>query len=301
MASFTFVWKLLLWVLHLAYALREMFRKVVGVGLRLIHLTGLQPNRGVVFMLRQLVCSPSDSDPEFTSNAKQLPPPKAIALIVTQEHEAKQYTHQIVDVLHWCVEIGIQKIYLYDPQGVLETTVADLDAICVQRQSNDTRGSSSGDEQIPSRSLAFSVGLQGISAPQEAPRQVPVEVISARLVADSLKAELVLPPPPTLRKDLLQAERDGVDLIAPGLVEPEEGNARSGPPHEIEAALRRPCESNPLEVAFVFGPHYTLAGFPPWMTHLCEISHMGSLEHVSRSALSASMNKYRKINQRFGR
>jgi hypothetical protein len=93
-----------------------------------------------------------------------------------------------------------------------------------------------------------------------------VEALSARHVVDTLQAELMLPSPnaipqsnkaksPSRFPDLANAENE---IVVPKIAE----------------ALTRPCEDNPLEVAFVFGPYATLGGFPPWMTHLCEIFHM---------------------------
>eukprot|EP00959_Pyramimonas_sp_CCMP1952_P099022 2069983-Pyramimonas_sp.AAC.1 len=84
-------------------------------------------------------------------------------------------------------------------QGIFEHTVSDLEALCAQHKSNKTGGSSSGDEPMPSYSLAFSVGMGSIgmstaSLASASTDQIPVQVLSARLATDLLEYELTMPP-----------------------------------------------------------------------------------------------------------
>eukprot|EP00242_Pyramimonas_sp_CCMP2087_P003686 CAMPEP_0198208264 /NCGR_PEP_ID=MMETSP1445-20131203/11649_1 /TAXON_ID=36898 /ORGANISM="Pyramimonas sp., Strain CCMP2087" /LENGTH=256 /DNA_ID=CAMNT_0043881595 /DNA_START=404 /DNA_END=1175 /DNA_ORIENTATION=- len=229
-------------------------------------------------------------DPSRASDARHLPPPKSLALIVTQEREAPHCANQIVEVLLWCADVGIQTIYLYDAQGIFEDMLTEIQDKCWLRDSSATTG-----KDIPETAhrFVFAVADRVPAVPNREPYQVQVQVLSARHVVDTLQAELLLPSPnaipqsykaksPSRLPHLTNAENE---IVVP----------------KIAQALTRPCEDNPLEVAFVFGPHATLGGFPPWMTHLCEIFHMGILNEVSRSALDNSMNKYRNITQRFGR
>lgn len=66
---------------------------------------------------------------------------------------------------------------------------------------------------------------------------------------------------------------------------------RRGPPW----ATLRP------EVAFVFGPMLTLAGFPPWCSTRMEILHLGDLDGATEGRLARAMDRYRRTQQRFGR
>jgi hypothetical protein len=60
------------------------------------------------------------------------------------------------------------------------------------------------------------------------------------------------------------------ELAAPPTTTPGAADTSRG---LIEQALMIPCEANWLQLVLVFGDQLTLAGFPPWLTHLCEILH----------------------------
>jgi len=84
-----------------------------------------------------------------------------------------------------------------------------------------------------------------------------VDVLSAAHVADALSRELALPP----RTETVTVDREADD-----------DGLRDGL-RPVEHALGSRCEANWLELVLVFGDTLTLAGFPPWLTHLCEILH----------------------------
>jgi hypothetical protein len=181
------------------------------------------------------------------------------------------------------VERGVQRILLYEPSGVLceRETFAQLRKAVADRQAESKAGSwtsaaasatTAGSAASPSstcstprsrapRTIRF---LLGINPPGVELRKsthafsgvTVVDVLSAAHVTDTLLRELALPP---------RTEKVTTDCEA-------DDDARHGL-RPVEHALGSRCEANWLELVLVFGDTLTLAGFPPWLTHLCEILH----------------------------
>lgn len=102
--------------------------------------------------------------------------------------------------------------------------------------------------------------------------------------------------------DSLQPLVDLASHPGPGLASGRGHLAPSLSPQDVDAALDlHPWASIRPELALVFGPALTLAGFPPWSGAKMELQHLGPLASVTRRSLDSALQRYCRTDQRFGR
>ncbi|KAK9825672.1 hypothetical protein WJX81_000822 [Elliptochloris bilobata] len=61
-----------------------------------------------------------------------------------------------------------------------------------------------------------------------------------------------------------------------------------------------PAWAPETELILVFGPAFTLAGFPPWRLRLAEVYHLGALRALTPLRFEGVLRRYRRTHQRFG-
>ena len=56
-----------------------------------------------------------------------------------------------------------------------------------------------------------------------------------------------------------------------------------------------------VDVLVVFGPHFHVAGYPPWQLHKAEMYHRRSIGFFTRDGLREVLSKYAGVSKRNGR
>jgi hypothetical protein len=94
----------------------------------------------------------------------------------------------------------------------------------------------------------------------------------------------------------------------PARVEPAPGpnpnTSHTGPttPAQIERWLDTNNALLPaVDVLVVFGPHFHVAGYPPWQLHKAEMYHRRSIGFFTRDGLREVLSKYAGVSKRNGR
>lgn len=163
---------------------------------------------------------------------------------------------------------GFRHVLLYDPAGELQ-----------MRQSAIEGALGAAD---PGGSIALWSGWRpGGGVSPDDPQQLGVALLCAADVEEPLEgaAAAGVPAP------------DGLDaaIAAPGAL------------RACLAAAAGPVAGLEADLVVVFGPALTLAGFPPWAVRTAEFFGVGALGSVTRGKLDAVLQRYMRVNQRFGK
>ncbi len=113
---------------------------------------------------------------------------------------------------------------------------------------------------------------------------------------------------------LLKAAESDLDPLLANTSGLEEMQQKNGSSSLLEAAVAAPIDiknrlaavSGPLagiepDIVVVFGPAFTLAGFPPWAVRTAELFEVGALAAVTSGKLDAVLRRYLGTRQRFGK
>jgi len=299
--------------LQLGFYLREILRNFIDFAFRFLHLKHFEPRRGLAYVARQLtllVYPHSRPEVKPPSIQRKPPPPTEVGIIVVDSEEAIKCMHQIASVLLWCVEAGIRRVALYDPAGVYSQRTSDIVAHVESLQSNAANPCRL--DLGTSADASFSTQAPTAATPSTActPSRGPSSVTRRRDSRVDTQAESSSDPEgvsnrepgPLLRLDILSAQQTW-KLMAQEMIMESDPNSHRHKTQSMSSvwkALSSPCEARGLELVMVFGRTLTLAGFPPWLTHLCEVLHLGPLQNIRTRRLRASFKKYASVTQRFG-
>jgi len=220
--------------------------------------------------------------------------PSHVALIVVDAVESNACTHQLASVLRWCSLSGMHRITLYEPTGVLLQQMEHLRGILGHQSADSTP-----------RRISIQVGACLAPPPdtvsetalKQGQESLQVELVCSRDVTSTIVYEL------NAHQGVANAARSSMSMhVGSGF--DDSGLHTAEPPcmyRPLEEALTKPCEDSNLELIIVFGSQLTLAGFPPWQTHLCEIRHAGPLQSVNETILENILHSFYSVKQRFGR
>lgn len=244
------------------------------------------------------------------ASSKKPPPASILSLIVAQPSVTPADASRVCLWLDWCRARGhVRHAIVYEPSGALLGLLspqwreaAAESAAARPGQHPVSGGGGARAEGDPERAAG---GRTRASSSQPSPSSstsMQVHVISA---ADAMKPLLRIAAGARGAGGAAAAAAPGSPsetATPPTGHDPLFGCALS--PREIEEALAAsgpPWAVLQPELAFVFGPVLSLSGFPAWNIAHAEIYDMGALGGLSWSQLDASLRRFCKTNQRFGR
>ncbi|KAK3234037.1 hypothetical protein CYMTET_55697 [Cymbomonas tetramitiformis] len=166
----------------------------------------------------------------------------------------------MADILVWCVRTGVRQIALYDSAGVF--------------RANWQRLSGHIDELQHSTSSTYQSYRIGFGVEYQTTAGTGREIEIALLSLEQSRNQLIETCCSKVETRRLEAREEESASPTRGVGKhPELGNT-SASSSQLMQLLTQRCEESCVELLLLFGDVVTLAGFPPWQTHLCEILHM---------------------------
>ena len=191
---------------------------------------------------------------------------------------------------------GFKQVLLYDPAGEIQLRKDELieslrwvdSSKKIQVWSgwqNDSGSSGGGGEASSEESSLGAMGVALLSAADAEEPLLKAAAVRSQQTADHL----------------LDSEENR------GLLE-NSNNARLdvavAAPLDIKtrlAAVSGPLAGVEPDIVVVFGPAFTLAGFPPWAVRTAELFEVGALAAVTSGKMDAVLRRYLGTRQRFGK
>ena len=211
---------------------------------------------------------------------------RALALVFLEAAEARRGARALGRALVWYWERGVRLLWLYAPEDALQR---DPDFLA----------------EVRGWAAAHAAGGRGGA-------QVTVERAAAAGGREVLgrgrweAAECPGSTDPGLRV-LVTSHRDGgarvLDAIAGARGDGAAPSAGADSVRALENLLRTaggPGGSAEPDLMVVVGPSLTTAGFSPWLTRVCEIHRLESIDHLTEANVGTSLDQFFRTHQRLG-
>ncbi|KAG8364321.1 hypothetical protein BUALT_Bualt19G0116600 [Buddleja alternifolia] len=183
--------------------------------------------------------------------------------VVVDSEEARQ-TLKVFKLLQWLAAIGLEKICLYDKEGVLKKSKEDL-ALWLKsvKASKET-----ANEPLPGK------------------KNMDLEVIS---FADG-KHAIAKAANYLLEKHYLSAKTEKTNLTESDMTDALEAIGLTG----------MGVQTSDPDLMLIYGPARCHLGFPAWRIRYTEIVHMGPLKSMKFGALIKAFYRFTMVHQNYG-